>query len=93
MPYDNVDILIGSEYAEFLLLEKRHFIDGMVLRESHFGYVVTGSSSRCSFFAESLSFCGLSNSELSDQFRRFVNVEEIPDPRMEKTLEHELIDH
>ncbi|CAG7676246.1 unnamed protein product [Allacma fusca] len=94
LPYDTADILLGSEYAEFIFLDKRHFIEGLVLRESQFGYLITGSSTKCSFFGQkSSSFCGLSNLELSNQFRKFVEVEEIPDGKKEKIVEHELIDH
>ena len=90
LPYDTVDVLIGSEYAEFILKDRRYFIDGLVYRESYFGYVVMGSTSRCSFFSEKQSFCGLSNSELSEQFRRFVSLDEL-DLKSEKVLEHDLI--
>ncbi|XP_065211046.1 uncharacterized protein LOC135839099 [Planococcus citri] len=92
LPYSSVDILLGSEYAEFVLKDKRHFVDGLVFRESYFGYVISGSAERCSFFGQKLSFCGMSNLELSEQFRKFVEVEEIPDPKKEKIVEHELID-
>ncbi|XP_065219651.1 uncharacterized protein LOC135845113 [Planococcus citri] len=92
LPYSSVDILLGSEYAEFVLKDKRQFVDGLVFRDSYFGYVISGSAERCSFFGQRMSFCGMSNLELSEQFRKFVDVEEIPDPKKEKVVEHELID-
>ena len=41
-------------------------------------------------FSEKQSFCGLSNSEVSEQFRRFVSLDEL-DSKLEKVLEHDLI--
>ncbi|XP_065204375.1 uncharacterized protein LOC135834427 [Planococcus citri] len=92
LPHDSVDILLGSEYVEFVMAEKRFFVEGLCLRESKFGFVVSGSR-KASFCASKMSFCGLSNVELSNQLDRFFSVEEIQESELnEKVLDHELIE-
>ncbi|XP_065213364.1 uncharacterized protein LOC135840665 [Planococcus citri] len=94
LPYDDVDILLGSEYVEFVLAEKRYFVDGLCLRDSPFGYVISGAL-KSSLLAEKVSFCGLSNSELSAQFKRFVSIDEVSESEnllSEKIVEHRIFE-
>ncbi|XP_065203143.1 uncharacterized protein LOC135833326 [Planococcus citri] len=97
LPYNTVDVLLGSEYVEFVLKEKRYFFEGICLRDSHFGFVISGSARKTTFFSEKASFssfCGLSNNELSDQFDRFCRIENISDldeTKNETIVEHRLI--
>lgn len=93
LPYDGIDILLGSQYVEFVLSERRHFIEGMCLRESYFGFVASGSLTKSSsFLAQRVSYCGLTNSDLCEQFRKFVSADEIPDAKKESLAEYDLIE-
>ncbi|XP_065218644.1 uncharacterized protein LOC135844395 [Planococcus citri] len=88
LPYSSVDIILGAEYVEFVLGDQRHFYEGICLRDTHFGFIISGSQ-KSSFL--STAYCGLTNVDIEQQLKRFCQIEDIfeSNPKeAEKPAEH-----
>ena len=94
VPYTEVDILLGAEYVEFIIEEQRHFIEGICLKNTKFGYVITGAQR--SSFLTTKSFCGMTKIDIDSQIKRFFEIEDAGENSSSKNsetlLEHKLIE-
>ncbi len=94
LPHCNVDIVLGSEYVEFILEDQRQFYDSICLRNTKFGYVISGSQK--SSFLAAKTYCGMSKVDIDSQLKRFFEFEDFSGCSSSKTsetiLEHKMIE-
>lgn len=85
LPYCEVDIVLGAEYVEFVLGDQRHFYEGIYLRNTKFGYIISGSQ-KSTFFTKTL-YCCLSKIDIDAQLKRFCELEDVCSNSSSKTAE------
>lgn len=94
LPYCNVDIVLGSEYVEWILEDQRQFYEDICLRNTKFGYVISGAQ-KLSFLATK-TYCGLSKVDVDSQLKRFFEFEDFSECSSSKTsetiFEHKMIE-
>lgn len=87
--HDCVDLLIGAEFYETIVNNERKEFDGIFLRDSHLGWLISGPY----VFRkpEDNSFCGLTTIDVQDQLKQFWQIEEVgvqPDIVDKNELQH-----
>lgn len=90
LPYNSVDIVVGAEYYEFLIENERHFIEGLVLRNTKFGHVL--SESFKSSLLSTKNYCGLSKIDVNVQLQQFWEVENHENEIADYNDEHSLVE-
>jgi len=94
VPYPDCDILVGSEYVEFVLEEQKYFFEGPVIHDTKFGFVLSGATKSSSLATK--SFCGVSTVDINDQLKRYLGLEDVREDsssnNAEIIAEHKLIE-
>lgn len=87
LPYSNVDIILGAEYYESCILNESRKSNGIFLRNSKLGWVISGPYVKEQPLSK--SFCSLTTLNIQHQLKLFWELEEATDARSTSS-EHDL---
>lgn len=77
--------MLGAGYVEFILEDHRHLFEGIVLRNTKFEFVISGSQ-KSSFFTKK-SYCGFSKVDINKQIKKFFELEDVDEDSGSKKAE------
>ncbi len=79
LDYNDINIVIGGEYYEQCILNRTISIDSLTLRDSHFGWTISGPIDHPNIkrTCTATSYCFVSIRDIDRQVRRFIDCEEV----------------
>ncbi|XP_065224341.1 uncharacterized protein LOC135848369 [Planococcus citri] len=94
LPHSNVDIILGAEHYEYVMKNHRYFCEKLSLRETEFGFVVSGINNSSAISPN--VYCGLTQVDIDSQLKKFWQTEELNDSYVshkdDVCLEYKLIE-